>query len=437
MSSQKLLGLPPISRELKPILPFLQRADELRKPEPIIAYWCAYYAAQVGIGLKARDNASRDVLFNLLGILENMKKEIGSVDAIETEAASAAFVENFALRVFQSADNEDRRGAATRMTAKKFLAASNFLEVLKTFPKTEISESNEEKIRYAKWKAADIAKAFREGRKPAPGPADQEQDHSAAQERHSALEPAASSRNHIVSAHQPFTHIPSPPYVSRELYQGSPPKDARGHRRDGSGSSTHSTGRTSPPNSQKAWVSDDVEGKVSPSASPPQPSAMKSLGREGSPEGKKRVHFNSSADVLPSTPELPAKPPSPAEVYQGPSSIYAAPSEPSPPSPPSIPRFDVSPQPASHSSPRLSIYAPPTQPTNGYSFSPPRSYPVAVPVPPPSAPAPIPSSTVELTPQLIAKAQKHCRFAISSLDYEDAEQAKKELRAALTLLGSL
>jgi vacuolar protein sorting-associated protein VTA1 len=42
---------------------------------------------------------------------------------------------------------------------------------------------------------------------------------------------------------------------------------------------------------------------------------------------------------------------------------------------------------------------------------------------------------VELTPALIVKAQKHCRFAISSLDYEDAEQARKELRAALALLG--
>ena len=108
--------------------------------------------------MKARDNASRDVLFKLLGVLEHMKQEIGSVDAIEVEAASAAFVENFALKVFQSADNEDRRGAVTRSvylrkvsayhliccirtTAKKFLAASNFLEVLKIFPKVEVSES--------------------------------------------------------------------------------------------------------------------------------------------------------------------------------------------------------------------------------------------------------------------------------------------------------
>jgi len=43
-----------------------------------------------------------------------MKAEIGPVDAIEIEAVSAAFVENFALKVFQRADNEDRRGVATR-----------------------------------------------------------------------------------------------------------------------------------------------------------------------------------------------------------------------------------------------------------------------------------------------------------------------------------
>ncbi|KAG6875713.1 hypothetical protein C0992_002781 [Termitomyces sp. T32_za158] len=56
--------------------------------------------------------------------------------------------------------------------------------------------------------------------------------------------------------------------------------------------------------------------------------------------------------------------------------------------------------------------------------------------PPPSQQyLPPPSPVVELTPSIIAKAQKHCRFAISSLDYEDADQARKELRAALAILG--
>jgi hypothetical protein len=54
---------------------------------------------------------------------------------------------------------------------------------------------------------------------------------------------------------------------------------------------------------------------------------------------------------------------------------------------------------------------------------------------PPPLPVPVQEDPVELTPGIVVKAQKHCRFAISALNYDDAEQAKKELRAALALLG--
>jgi vacuolar protein sorting-associated protein VTA1 len=50
-------------------------------------------------------------------------------------------VENFALKVFAIADNEDRAGRANRSTAKRFLAAAHFLEVLAVFPSSEVSES--------------------------------------------------------------------------------------------------------------------------------------------------------------------------------------------------------------------------------------------------------------------------------------------------------
>jgi len=152
------LGLPSVSPALKSIAPFLQRADELKDKEPIVAYWCLYYAAQNGIALKAKDNASRTLLLDILATLEKMKNDVGPNDAIDIEAASAAYVENFAVKVFAIADNEDRSGNSTRCvsstlpiiislmyifrsTAKKFLAAANFLEVLRTFPKTEITES--------------------------------------------------------------------------------------------------------------------------------------------------------------------------------------------------------------------------------------------------------------------------------------------------------
>jgi len=74
----------------------------------------AYYAAQQGIAVQAKDVSSRQFLFSLLDLLEEMKKEIGPTDAIDNEAASCAYVENFALRVFSLADNEDRKGNATR-----------------------------------------------------------------------------------------------------------------------------------------------------------------------------------------------------------------------------------------------------------------------------------------------------------------------------------
>ena len=52
-----------------------------------------------------------------------------------------------------------------RNTAKKFVAAANFLELLRIFDNDKGAVDLapiEEKIKYAKWKAADIAKALRE-----------------------------------------------------------------------------------------------------------------------------------------------------------------------------------------------------------------------------------------------------------------------------------
>jgi hypothetical protein len=74
----------------------------------------AYYAAQLGIGLKARGNPSRDLLFALLGVLETMKADIGPNDAVDNESVSSAYVEHFALKVFANADNEDRNGHGTK-----------------------------------------------------------------------------------------------------------------------------------------------------------------------------------------------------------------------------------------------------------------------------------------------------------------------------------
>jgi vacuolar protein sorting-associated protein VTA1 len=93
----------------------------------------AYYAAQEGISIKASAPANRKFLSELLTALESLRSTIGPSDAVDVEAVSSVYVEDFALRVFNVADNEDRNGKATRSTAKKFLAAATFLDVLKVF----------------------------------------------------------------------------------------------------------------------------------------------------------------------------------------------------------------------------------------------------------------------------------------------------------------
>ena len=100
---------------------------------PTRSFVGAYYAAQVGISLKAVSTPNRTFLAALLTSLENLRSSVGSSDAITVESAASAYVENFALRVFSSADNEDRQGVPTRKTAKKFLAASTFFDVLNVF----------------------------------------------------------------------------------------------------------------------------------------------------------------------------------------------------------------------------------------------------------------------------------------------------------------
>ncbi|KAJ7040445.1 Vta1 like-domain-containing protein [Mycena alexandri] len=463
------MALPPTPAPLKTVSPYLQRADELRAKEPIIAYWCTYYAAQVGIALKAKDPASRNFLFELLGALEKMKQEIGPTDAIDIEAASAAFVENFAFRVFAMADNEDRSGAGNRSTAKKFLAAANFLEVLKTFPKAEVSESNEEKIRYAKWKAADIAKAYREGRKPTPGPAGSDSGIDA-----ELLELQNTAAPTLLNTPS-FTSMES--NTSSMTARGSPPTQS--YAPPSGGSPPKVTKRTSP-----RMESADIANanRDFPPQTPPrrganldvdvglQPGAWGGqLAGEATPGSWSTAATPGTAN----TPQEPTDPPRSPPFHkarrslpykstwkqrgeEGPGGF--APSNgidlppgfvPHPNQPIFGPPFHESspPPPPPHGGLYASAPPLPPAPDGIYASAPPAPPHVPTPVVPPPPtyvspptlmsppPPPQPEPEVELTPGVIAKAQKHCRFAISALDYEDAEQARRELRAALAVLG--
>ncbi|KAJ3010739.1 UNVERIFIED_CONTAM: hypothetical protein HDU68_002003 [Siphonaria sp. JEL0065] len=179
----------PIPEPLKGITSFIQRADDdkgILLPTFSALHTGNFYAAKLAIEANAKDNDSQMYMLNLLDGLEREKAKIGSHDALTNDVVGYSHVENFALKIFVSADNEDRAGKASKKTAKSFLAAATFLEVLKVFG--PIDEAVQEKIRYGRFKAVDILKALKEGSVPIPGPPGGE---PASDELSASLGPAA------------------------------------------------------------------------------------------------------------------------------------------------------------------------------------------------------------------------------------------------------
>ncbi|CAK9183368.1 unnamed protein product [Ilex paraguariensis] len=148
----------------KLLLPYLQRADELQKHEPLVAYYCRLYAMERGLTIPQaeRTKTTNALLISLMKQLEKDKK------SLKLSPDDHLHLEGFALNVFAKADKQDRSGRADLNTAKTFYAASIFFEVLNQFG--ELQPDLEEKQKYAVWKAADIRKALKEGKKPVPGP---------------------------------------------------------------------------------------------------------------------------------------------------------------------------------------------------------------------------------------------------------------------------
>ena len=324
-------------------------------------------------------------------------------------------------------------------------------------------------MKYSKWKAADIAKAFREGRQPAAGPAASEV-HSdlISPETSTSFQPSASTSIKTPSP------VPQPPTTPPKIFrdpspstglarspkrQSSPPKMSpsdlarannlpiqRGAKHDdetltsGQWSTTATPGYDlahehglEPSISRTAWVSSEMEGVPSDEETKRDPRLNAKRPREKSP---RKVQFLNNTETI--TP--PSS--SPPRVYaaqqrasstsppRGRSDRSISPQDtvtdlppgfvPSgPPIPPSVGEYTPV-----FGTDSLPSVPPPPSPTMLFASSPPMSHPSMHTSPP-----------FELTPSIIAKAQKHCRFAVSSLDYEDVEQARKELRTALGLLG--
>jgi vacuolar protein sorting-associated protein VTA1 len=271
---------------------------------------------------------------------------------------------------------------------------------------------HEEKVRYSKWRAADINRALREGRQPTPAPGSGGGE--PAESATTTTEPSSSASALPVSPPAALTEAPDA-HVGHEQEEAySTPVLPAVSAAFGEGDPETSSPFEIPRSSAPA----PIDASDHPQAQP--------LILTGSPEP-------------PPPPTLPQRPPA-VDMEQGRGRSPSIGAAPLTPSPTTRPQRSISP---THF---IIQDSPPPPPPASFNIA--DTYPSAPPLPPlpPSAPyvqIPVPSAPplietsppAELTPGQIAKTQKHCRFAISALDYEDAEQAKKELRAALAILG--
>lgn len=279
--------------------------------------------------------------------------------ALTDDGAGRAYVLQFASRIFLTADDEDRAGKATKKTARLFLVASQFLEVLRVFEENQEGEDEggvtmmgevEERIRYARWKAMDIVKALNEGRVPAPGPPGSERADNADDGEQQKESPPSTMPSY------------SGTFTGSSSVQSPPPNDKQSHDYQ-----QHSpTYQQQPPNEKQSHNIQPPNNQLSPYNQPP----------------------NNQQSPYNQPPNYQQQPP----TYQ------------SPPPPPTIPKTSI----ASPTLSSTSASATATGLLAGKSRM-----------------------------AMVADAEKHARYAVSALQFEDFNTAIKELEYALTVVRHL
>lgn len=450
---------------------FAQRAGQVEKAKPVVAYWCNYWIVEQ-ILAKQLHKADADCMsytMTLMDKLEQTKSDFSDNDAIVDDMAGQAYIEQFGQETFQRADNAMKANKASRQTADTFQAAATFLDLCQIWGPLDAETAS--KIKFAKYHALRIAKAIKAN-------VDPNLSNPIPEPEQPPLDPNDPDVQMIngpsdTSQHQDVFRQPSPVEIPDEHDRFQ----RRMAGRSNDDESLHPSRVPSvPPQPDQGYqpplqppAEDYYHSAAPPEVSPLDPSTADRTMSEGGgyfprvPDTDGRAPSPSLPDapsedpssppvVLPDSSTLPLPAPSAARFppSQPPNSLHSFP-------PPNMDDINISPTfsaPApSYSPARPSASAPflPQPPLSAPGQAPPTpNQPLPAPpgalrqappprqmAPPPMAPLPVSDQANYLTDEAaILKAQKHARWAISALNFEDASTAVKELRGALEALGA-
>lgn len=157
-----------IPPSLKLVTAAIRRAEELENdPSPeakVVSYFCRLYAVSKASKLCSPPGpAEGSFLMAQMDILEKLKS--AGLDTDHDRAYQTC--KDYAMTVFNKADEVDRAGLADKAIAKVYYAAGTFFDILEQFG--DIDNEIAERRKYAKWKTTDILNSIKLGLKPTSG----------------------------------------------------------------------------------------------------------------------------------------------------------------------------------------------------------------------------------------------------------------------------
>ncbi|KAF3911850.1 hypothetical protein AA313_de0208774 [Arthrobotrys entomopaga] len=156
-----------IPPSMKVIAPFVIKAKQMEKADPVISYFCYVYTVQQALS-KGLTKSAEGMTYTgqVMDTLEQRKVELADNEAVADDLVGKVYVEQFANKIFSNAENAQNARRCTKQTAETFMAASTFLELLKVFG--DLDPEIAQKITFAKYSAARILKALKAGEDPNP-----------------------------------------------------------------------------------------------------------------------------------------------------------------------------------------------------------------------------------------------------------------------------
>ncbi|KAF1944090.1 DUF605-domain-containing protein [Clathrospora elynae] len=462
---------------------FAKRAAQLERFKPIITYWLRFYIVQriIAGGLHSADQECTAYTTDLMEKLEQAKADSPGESALLDDIAASAYCEQFALQTLSKAEREMEENRVNGQTADTLLAASTFLDILSIWKNNDPEITS--KIKFAKYHALRIVKAIKANEDPnATNPVQETQQQPMSPP---ALDPNDPEVQRINQGAPPqLPQNPYQPYVESAPNTSSQP------------SPNFSAHRVSPPPphfpSAPTGYTQSSHNDVSPISQPASPrhNSVVSIGGGYFPRsdpGPPTFTADTAApglstapsmdndpltSSLPTSPQVPEAPgaPDPANFYQNPASpppvtqppqqqppqnpyqshpqsTYSSASPQAPQAPQQPPVYQPSPAPQQYQyaspSPQPPQFQNALQGGAIGAFPPPNQQQCSPalhhnPYAQPDAPPPQPSSQGPFRndEDSIMMAQKHAKWAISALNFEDANTAVKELRTALRALGA-